>query len=248
MRRAPNTLHLGVREAFFLRGEPSRRRATSVSSRLRRRAAAGRGRSPRGGSLRAGKKRDCGARESAIGAPLESPDARGSSPRRYSRGARRRRADPPSARRFGGGPRGRLSECPFCARNERVESGVSRSSTGRARADVRGALRRARAETETGGGSGGGERNLRVRTESEGRESAPRARPAAGGGGGGVRPSDARAGRSSVVCASVSTRTRPTTRTRRSAPAPLEADPRAAARARANRRPPSAGRRSKRTL
>ena len=188
------------------------------------------------------------ARESAIGAPPESPDARGSSPRRFRRGARRRRADPPSARRLGGAPRERLSECPFCARNERVESGVSRSSTGRARADVRGALRRARAETETGGARRRRRLNLRVRTESEGRESAPRARPAAGGGGGGVRPSDARAGRSSVVRASVSTRTRPTTRTRRSAPAPLEADSRGAARAREPPRPPSAGRRSKRTL
>ena len=121
--------------------------------------------------LRRARKRD---RRSA-----RKPGRAGFEPAAFRRGARRRRADPPSARRFGGAPRGRLSECPFCARNERVESGVSRASTGRARADVRGALRRARAETETGGGSGGGERNLRVRTESEGRESAPRARPAA---------------------------------------------------------------------
>ena len=187
------------------------------------------------------------ARESAIGAPPESPDARGSSPRRFRRGARQRRADPPSARRLGGAPRERLSECPSCARNERVESGVSRSSTGRARADVRGALRRAR-------GDGDGRREAAAATEPSrpnrkrrARERAPRA-PRSGGGGGGVRPSDARAGRSSVVCASVSTRTRPTTRTRRSAPAPLEADSRAAARAREPPRPPSAGRRSKRTL
>ena len=213
---------------------------TSVSSRLRRRGAAGRGRSPRGGSLRAGEKRDCGARETAIGAPLESPDAlsvRGV-PRRFRRGARRRRADPPSA----GGSVSLLSLLRSeRARGERRVAGVHGSF---ARADVRGALRALRARRR---------RRAAAPEAASGtfafqhRERAPRA-PRGGGGGGGVRPSDARAVRSAVVCASVSTRTRPTTRTRRSAPAPLEADPRAAARARANRRPPSAGRRSKRTL
>ena len=147
-------LLLGVSEAR--RGQPSRRRAR-VSFRLRRGGAAGRG--VRLEAVRSAPgKRDCCARaRKRDRRSARKPGRAGFEPAAFqTRAARRRRADPPSARRLGGAPRERLSECPFCARNERVESGVSRSSTGRARARGRARSFATRARRRRRAARGGG--------------------------------------------------------------------------------------------
>ena len=158
---------------------PPRDKRFFFSSRLRRRGAAGRGRSPRGGSLRAREKRDCESARKRDRRSARKPGRAGFEPAAFRRGARRRRADPPSARRFGGAPRGRLSE-------PSVPSALGTSAW---RAACRGRPRDAQAALRTceelcelcARGDGDGRRLRRRRAEPSrfNTESAPRARPAA---------------------------------------------------------------------